>query len=115
MDWTTIIVALISALVSSSGIAGVIFFRENKRARQLENETTASAQWRELYEKSEAKVESQGKKIESLYKENGYLRDQNNSLTTQKAVLTMYKCETLECANRRPPFGTGLQPNNNKG
>lgn len=115
MDWTTIIVALISALVSSSGIAGVIFFRENKRARQLENETTASAQWRELYEKSEAKVESQGNKIESLYKENGYLRDQNNSLTTQKAVLVMYKCEVLECANRRPPFGTGLQPNNNKG
>lgn len=106
MDWTTIITALASALLSGGGIAGVVFFRENKRARQLQNETTASAQWRELYEKSEAKVESQGLKIEALYKENNYLRDQNNSLTTQRAVLTMYKCETLACADRKPPFGS---------
>lgn len=108
MDWTTILVAAVSALISGGGIAGLVFFRENKRARQLENEATASSQWRELYEKSEAKVESQSLKIDALYKENGYLRDQNNSLTTQKAVLTMYKCEMPECANRKPPFGSQL-------
>lgn len=109
MDWTTILVAAVSALISGGGIAGLVFFRENKRARQLENEATASSQWRELYEKSEAKVESQSVKIDALYKENNYLRDQNNSLTTQKAVLTMYKCETLECANRKPPFGSQIK------
>lgn len=111
MDWTTILVAIGSALLSGGGIAGVVFFKENKRARQLDNETTASAQWRELYDKSEAKVEHQSLKIDALYKENGYLRDQNNSLTTQRAVLAMYKCETLGCASRKPPFGTEI---NNK-
>lgn len=108
MDWSTVIIAIVSALVSGGGIAGIVFFKENKRARQLQNETTASAQWRELYDKAEAKVESQNKKIDALYKENGYLRDHNNSLTTQKAVLTMYKCESLGCATRKPPFGSQL-------
>lgn len=104
LDWMTIIMSL----VSGGGIAGLVFFRENKRSKQLDNETTASAQWRELYEKSEAKVEQQALKIEALYKENNYLRDQNNNLTTQRAVLTMYKCETLNCADRRPPFASQL-------
>lgn len=108
MDWSTIIVALVSSLIPAGGFGGLLLVRENKRSKQLENETTASAQWRELYEKSEAKVESQARKIESLYKENGYLRDQNNSLTTQRAVLAMYKCETVNCTNRQPPFGTGI-------
>ena len=106
MDWTTILVAAVSSLLSGGAIGGVVFFRENKRARQLENETTASAQWRELYEKAEAKVEAQNGKIESLYKENGYLRDRNNGLKTQRAVLAVYKCEELGCPARRPPFGT---------
>lgn len=111
MDWTTIIIAAVSALISGGGIAGVVFFRENKRAKQLENEATASSQWRELYEKSEAKVESQSLKIDALYKENNRLRDENNSLTTQRAVLASYKCETIGCVERRPPFGSQL---NNK-
>lgn len=106
MDWTTIIVAAVSALISGGGIAGIVFFRENKRAKQLQNEATASSQWRELYEKSEAKVESQSVKIDALYKENNRLRDENNSLTTQAAVMTMYKCEKLVCADRMPPFGS---------
>ncbi|WP_418981686.1 hypothetical protein [Alistipes sp.] len=106
MDWSTILTALVSALLSGGGIAGVVFFRENKRARQLQNENTASAQWRELYDKAEAKVESQGLKIESLYKENKHLRDQNNDLTTQNAVLKIWKCKRIGCTDREPPFGS---------
>lgn len=105
MDWTTIIVSLITALIPTGGIAWFVFFKENKRAKQLENETTASAQWRELYEKSEAKVESQSLKIESLYKENKMLREENNGLTTQRAVLGLLKCRTVGCATRVPPLG----------
>ncbi|MEG1759512.1 MAG: hypothetical protein RSB23_06260 [Alistipes sp.] len=108
MDWTTIIVAIVSALLTSGGLASIFFFRENKRAKQLENETTASAQWRELYDKSEAKVDSQTLKIDAMYKENNYLRDQNNNITTQNAVLKMYKCEFLACTNRKPPFGSQI-------
>lgn len=105
IDWTTIIITALSSLLSGGVIGSVVFFRENKRARQLENESTASAQWRELYEKAEAKVEAQNGKIEALFRDNGRLRDQNNSLTTQRAVLSIYKCVEVGCSNRRPPFG----------
>lgn len=106
MDWNTILISALSAVLSGGGIAGLVFFRENKRAKQLANETTASEQWRELYEKMESKHDKLSLKIDSLFKENSYLRDQNNNLTTQKAVLTMYKCSTLNCTNRQPPFGS---------
>ncbi len=106
MDITTVITAILSALISGGGIAGVVFYRENKRARQLQNESTASAQWRELYEKSEAKVEVQSQKIETLYRANGRLRDQNNKLTTENVKLAIYKCNTISCASRTPPLGT---------
>jgi len=114
MDWTTIIITALSSLLSGGVIGGVVFFRENKRARQLENENTASAQWRELYEKAEAKVEAQNGKIEALFKENGRLRDQNNSLTTQRAVMSVYKCVEFGCSKRRPPFGMESNQVNDK-
>ncbi|WP_295937257.1 hypothetical protein [uncultured Alistipes sp.] len=106
MEWTTIIVAIISALVSGGGIAGIANFKENKRAKRLENERDAAAQWRELFQESEKKNVSQSNKIEGLFKTIGDLRDQINSLKTQKAVLTTYKCEALNCPNRQPPFGS---------
>ncbi len=107
MNWTTILVSLLSGLLSGGGLAGLFFFKENKRDRQLKNESTASAQWKDLYEKSEAKVEAQSTKIDILYKEKERQRDQIDSLKTQKAVLVVYKCEMLGCAQRKPPFGWG--------
>lgn len=109
MDWTTIILAVVSALLSGGGIASVFYFREDKQAKQLQNEATASAQWRELYEKSETKCEDQSRKIEALYKENKLLRDENNGITTQNAVLKLYKCNKIGCIDREPPFGSKNQ------
>ena len=55
MDWTTVIVSLLSGLLSGGGLAGLVFFKENKRNKQLQNETMASSQWKDLYEKSAGK------------------------------------------------------------
>ena len=106
MDWTTILTGLISALISGGGLMGAFYMKENKKAKQLENESTASSQWRELYEKSEQKNEKLQTKLDASYKENTMLRDTNNGLTTQNAVLKTYKCETISCSNRKPPFGS---------
>ena len=106
MDWGTIITSIISAIVTGGGISSIIFFRENKRSKFLSNEAAASAQWKDLYEKSEAKVDSQSHKIDSLYREKDVLRDQINDLTSQIAVLELLKCETMECITRKPPMQT---------
>jgi hypothetical protein len=106
MDWTTVLTGLISALISGGGLMGVFYMKENKKAKQLENESTASSQWRELFEKSEHKNETLQTKLDASYKENTMLRDTNNNLTTQNAVLKVYKCESISCNNRKPPFGS---------
>lgn len=104
MDWNAIISALISALLASGGLGVILFYKDNKRAKQLANENTASAQWRELYEKSELKCDAQSTKIDELYTKIGHLRDQNNGLTTQNAVLKILKCKRLGCSDRQPPL-----------
>lgn len=106
MDWTTVLTGLISALISGGGLMGVFYMKENKKAKQLENESTASSQWMELYEKSAQKNEKLQTKLDASYKENSMLRDTNNNLTTQNAVLKVYKCESISCNNRKPPFGS---------
>ena len=59
MDWTTIISAAVAAISAGGGI-GIFFDRKHKkRAAELANESTVSSQWKELYERSEAKVNSQ--------------------------------------------------------
>lgn len=104
MDWTTIISAAVAAISAGGGI-GIFFDRKHKkRAAELANESTVSSQWKELYERSEAKVNSQSDKIEGLYKTIGDLRSQVNGLTSQRAVLTLYKCCKVNCPDREPPL-----------
>lgn len=104
MDWGTIIVSLGGSFLTGGAFISLLYRRENKRAKQLENETTASAQWRELYEQAEAKVSAQSVKIDELYRKIGHLRDQNNGLTTQNAVLKILKCKRIGCTDRQPPI-----------
>lgn len=106
INWTTVIATIISFLTTGGGLVGIFFYRENKRAKQLQNETSASEQWRELYLDAKEEIKTLNNKIDGMYKTIGCMRDQINSLLTQKAVLTMFKCETLNCPTRKPPFGS---------
>ena len=104
MDWIALITGVAGAVFGGGGT--MVFFRkQTRRAKDLENEKTASEQWKELYEKSEEKREALGAKIEGLYKTNGSLRDINNDLTTQNVVLKIHKCEVKGCDKRVPPRG----------
>lgn len=104
MDWGSIIMSVIGALTTGGVFSSIFFFKENKKKKQLDNDSTASSQWQELYERAEAKSESQSKKIEELFKANNDLRDQNNNLTTENAVLKIIKCKRISCEDRDPPL-----------
>lgn len=106
IDWQTVIISALSIILTGGGLASIFFFRENKQAKRLENEATASEQWQALYEKSEEKVDSLNQKIEELFKEKEYLRDRLNEATTQNARLELLKCAVLKCLDRKPPILT---------
>lgn len=101
------------AAISAGGGIGIFFDRKHKkRAAELANESTVSSQWKELFERSEKKVDAQSDKIEGLYKTIGNMRSQLDGLASQKAVLTLYKCCKVNCPDREPPFGSQEKTHN---
>lgn len=98
MDWTTILTAILT-FVGGGGLGALIMFPQKKRAAELENETRSSEQWKELYERSENTKAAQSELIDRL-------RDENNRITTENAVLKIFKCKTVKCVDRDPPLGT---------
>ena len=103
MENLTHIIAEIGALIAGGGLAGALFYRERKRAEHLKNETTASEQWRLLFERSDKDNREKDVKIDTLYDEIAKWRDENNKLITENTILSMQKCVVNGCANRKPP------------
>ena len=109
MDWMSLLSSIVTAILTGGGITAFLYRKENKRAKQLENETTASSQWRELYERAEARADALSVKVDELYKKLSCLRDENNGLTTQNAVLKILKRSEerrvgKECRSRWSPY-----------
>lgn len=113
-DWIAGIVALLGGIGGLGGICSIfLFYRENKRAKQLENEHSANTEWQELVEKYkqrttdlEATITTKDNKIDSLYKDNNELRKRNDKLSSTVAALTILRCKVVGCANRVPPMGS---------
>lgn len=123
MDWTQVIVSLIS-VVGGALVGGgfTMWFtrKETKEGKAVENmqkvvdsmQTSLDAKDRIIQEyearRQELKEDLSRKdeKIEELLKEKSAIRDENDDLKTNLAVTTMLKCIKLNCIDRDPPFGS---------
>ena len=113
-DWITGIVALLGGIGGLGGICSIfLFYRENKHAKQLENEHTANTEWQELvkdYKKQVADlqqiIDEKDQKIDTQYKEMGELRKRNDKLSSTVAALHILRCKVVGCAKREPPLGS---------
>ena len=105
MDIVNIVVGVISVLLTSGIFGVIIFYRQNKKAKELANDNLVIEQWRELYEKAKTEKEEYKRDFDEERKENKILRDQNNALTTENEVLKIQKCEVRGCTTRKPPSG----------
>lgn len=110
LNWE-IATGILTILLGGSGIPIFFFYRERKKTKRLENEAldlkneiTLSGQWQVLFERSDATVKEKDKKIDELYVANNRLRDENNQLTTENAVIKLLKCEMVGCDKRMPPL-----------
>ncbi len=119
-EWVTAIVALLGGIGGLGGILSIfLFYGENKRSKQLENEHKANSEWSDLVDKHklrekdleaaikdrDATISVKDNKIDSLYKENNELRKRNDKLSSKVAVLSVLRCKVVGCGKRQPPIG----------
>lgn len=113
MDWSGIISGLIAGGFSSGFAMSLMYFKENKKAKQLENEKAAIDEWQDIAQERKnrcdelkASLDHKDKKIDELYKENAELRKRNDKLSSTNTALSIFKCKILGCDKRKPPLDT---------
>lgn len=117
MDVNTI-VTIVGCLI---GGGGLLFYKQTKRNKELENENIVIQQQKELLQElkterdeqrafyeSEIKAvrESNNRKREKIEKMQSVIDEKNlqiDTLNSEVARLTVMKCEVHGCVNRQPP------------
>ncbi len=120
MEQFSQIIAMIGGIVATILIPliGAFQFYDSKKRKEAaaakkaeaENITQYAAEWKELYEKKEAKVHELDTKIDQLYLEKNEdrerirdLQSKNAKLELENQALNFKKCEVRGCKDRQPP------------
>lgn len=97
---------------------GVFLFYDSKKRKaaaearkaEADNITSYAAEWKELYEKKETKVQELDSKIDSLYVQINEdrqrireLMEKNTELELKNQMLEVMKCKKRGCKDREPP------------
>ena len=120
MEQISQIVAMIGGIVATIllPLIGAFQFYDSKKRKEAaaakkaeaENITQYAAEWKELYEKKEAKVHELDTKIDQLYVEKNEdrerirdLQSKNVKIELENQSLNFKKCEVRGCKERKPP------------
>ena len=120
MEQISQIVAMIGGIVATIllPLIGAFQFYDSKKRKEAaaakkaeaQNITQYAAEWKELYEKKEAKVHELDTKIDQLYVEKNEdrerirdLQSKNVKLELENQALNFKKCEVRGCKERKPP------------
>ena len=113
MDWTTIIITLITALIPTGGFFGIFTIREKKTGLMLENASKLNDGWTQLanerqamIKERDAKIDEKDRKIDELYSVISEQRHELDTARTTAAVAGVMRCDIAACTKRRPPFGS---------
>ena len=120
MEQFSQIITMIGGIVATILIPliGAFQFYDSKKRKEAaaakkaeaENITQYAFEWKELYEKKEAKVHELDIKIDQLYLEKNEDRERirdlqakNAKLELENQALNFKKCEVRGCKDRKPP------------
>lgn len=111
VETITAIVSAISTLVVALGGGSLLYHKQNKIAKKIENESSQSAEWRKLYDEMKGELQSKDNKIDELYDErkkyDADIADLRKRITDLEIMLKgerIYRCELMDCKNRKPPM-----------
>ena len=112
MDWTTIITALIAAIIPTGGLVAIVTLVEKKSALMLENAKQLADSYKQLaeeYQQREAETQqllrSKEQELLNQIKMNSGLRHSLDDAHTECAVAKLMYCRNSKCVQRDPPFG----------
>ena len=121
MDWTQIIVTILTLLIPTGGIVAIFTAREKKTEMALNNMNKINEQWEAFSAKEEERrkelkedIDKKDKKIDDQYREISRLRNELDNERTERAKAEMMKCLRIKCVDRHPPFTEGYKPINIK-
>lgn len=120
MDWTTIIVAVISAM-GGGGLVRLFTRKETKEGMTLDNMQKVIDAKDRIIEEREARckelkadlakkdeiIAQKEQCIAELHKDKSILYDKLDKANSRAAVNKLLKCQEIGCAQRRPPLGEG--------
>lgn len=133
MEWTQIIVSVITGLLAGGGLVIIFTRKEIKDGKATENMQKVIDSMKQVIESMQKSLDAKDRiieehearrkelkedldkkdsKIETLLKEKSAIRDENDDLKTEVAVTEMLKCIKLKCIERDPPFASHLQVKN---
>lgn len=112
MDWTNIIIAVISAL-GGGGLAVLFTRKETKEGMSLDNmQKVLDAKDRIIAEREErckelkSDLDKKDAKIDEMHKEKDVLRHELDDANTRAAVAEVMICDKMDCGDRNPPLGS---------
>ena len=112
MEWVNIVISAVIGIAGAFGGGSIIFARQTRKMKEIENEAKQSDEWRKLYEEMKGEVKERDVKIDELYIQINNHRDVE--ITLQKKItqlevsntkLQLTHCQVKGCVNREPPSG----------
>lgn len=91
----TFITGLVGALTGAAG--SFLFYRQNRKAKEIENESSLAAEWEKLYREQRSIVEANSAKIDDLVKQVTSLKAEVAGLQSLKRFV----CVNVDCPERR--------------
>lgn len=123
MEWSQIIITLITVLVPAGGITGIFLVKEKKKEAKLDNIGKIINEYQELIEnlkktieesrereaKCQEKLDAKEDQLMIQFKLNSAMRRSMDDLHTELAVLDLMKCtKYATCPNKQPPIGSDV-------
>lgn len=120
IEWVTALLTFIGSLATGGTLFGLLTYKENKRAKQLENKQKEQDlkqdenrelldHWKEIAEEYRRELsalkellEQNRAKISSMHEEIADLREKRNVLASRLTIAQLTHCRKIECATREP-------------
>lgn len=116
MDWTQILITLITVLVPTGGFTALFTIREKKLELMLNNAAKLNEGWANLASEykeqiieKDKKLAEKDEKIDEQYRISSSLRHKLDDSNTRAAVAEVMLCDKVGCGDRNPPLGTHMQ------